>query len=70
MSDEIPTITEEEYAQHAEEQYQEMVEQVNNTANHPVAARAFMSESGFDTDAAEIAFWRSKLCTDEGGDNL
>lgn len=76
MTDEAPieTISEEEYAQHAAEQEKEMQAFVQSQVSAPAARvmSLFAENDHVETleQAAEIAFWRSKLCTDEGGDNV
>lgn len=71
---EIPTITEEEYAEHAAEQEAEMQDFVRQQMNQKVRGLNFVAGETSNAEAlretAEIAYWRSQLCTDEGGDNI
>ena len=71
---EIPTITEEEYAEHAVEQDAELQAFVQAQMNQKVRGLNFVAGESSNAqavqEAAEIAYYRSKLCIDEGGDNL
>jgi hypothetical protein len=74
MADEIPTITEDEYAELAAAEEVEMQAYIQQQVSQPAAhvMSLFAETEAIETleDAAKIAFWRSKLCTDEGGENV
>lgn len=76
MTDEAPieTISEEEYAEHAAAEEAELQAFVQSQVNKPSARvlSLFTENNDIATmeEAAQVAYWRSKLCTDEGGANI